>query len=292
LEFEQPCLVAQSLAAACVHDEWTHLFLFPTEKYIKEHPETPVKSLLEIAQELRNDPEILGAIKPEDPLNKISEGLLKRVPDRLVPYLAQYRVQPTQEDLEKKTKEMMQTSALIMGAAQNPAKAEGIDFLMMHGVTLGLFYQTFLKQDWISLHNKKRLLEWKVWSDAVNYAGNVCPVLYTERITDYIPKRPQDGWPELIHRAIIYGDDGHASKITRALLATEGLGEPEPGFPLKKSDFVKIAHLTLDAIERLVKPGEFQSPETTVRWVRWCGLDGAWDNFPDLEKPQDEVAVS
>jgi hypothetical protein len=298
LEFNQPCLVAEALAAGCVHDEWPRDFIFPAEDYIKANPDTPSKPLLEIVEAMHRDPKIANAVTPEDPLNKIL-GLLSKVGKDLVPYLAQYQVQPTPAALQQAATDMMHTCAYIIGAAQHPDKVEAIDFVMLHMSTLGIFYPTFLAQDWISDANKARLLRWKAWGDAVMYAGCGAPALYPERIREYVPKRAGDGWPELCHRANVYPDDGHVCKVVRAVLNIGGLPEPREGFPIRKEDFVKVAHLTLDSVERMMEPGGVKIPDkikktvgeemgqdeeilrVMVRWVRWGGVEGAWDYFPD-----------
>lgn len=308
LEFHQPCLVAESLAAACIHDDWPVLFLLPTEKYLRANPDTLSQSLLSVVNDLYRDPVIFNAVKPEDPLNKISDGLLARVSEELLPHLAKFQVKPTPEDLAKKTAETIHVSAYILGAAQNPQKLEALDFVMMHMTTLSVFYPTFMKQDWISNENKKRLLEWKGWSDAVMYAGCGCPRLYPKRITNYAPKKPQDGWREIILRANAYGDDGHTSKLIRSLLNVETESEPfygTEGFPLRKEDVFKIAHITMDSVERMLEPGYYKMTERVrqmyavgcgqddevvrviVRWVRWCGVEGAWADVPDIENPEE-----
>ena len=301
--------MAESLAAACIHDDWPALFLLPAEKYLRNHPDTPSQSLLSVVEDMYRDPVISNAVKPEDPLNKISDGLLARVSNELLPHLAKFRVKPTPEDLAKRTAETVHVSAYILGAAQNPKKLEALDFVMMHMTTLSVFYPTFMKQDWIGNENKARLLEWKGWSDAVMYAGCGCPRLYPKRITNYQPKRPQDSWREIIHRANAYGDDGHTSKLIRSLLNVETESEPfygAEGFPLRKEDVFKLAHITMDSVERMLEPGYYKMTERVrqmyavgcgqddevvrviVRWVRWCGVEGAWADVPDIENP-DEV---
>ncbi|OJI99511.1 hypothetical protein ASPVEDRAFT_126175 [Aspergillus versicolor CBS 583.65] len=300
LEFNQPLLVAEALAAGCVHDDWPSSFLFPTEKYQETHPGIESKSMLEVMDDLHNDPVISNAVQLTDPLNKISDGLLAKVCDELVPYLARYRVTPTDDELYQQTVHMVHTCAYMVGAAQCPGKVAALDFVMLHTLTLSIFYTTFLAQEWISNENKARLLQFKVWGDLVTYAGCGCATLYPDRITGYRPKRPDQGWKELVHRANIYGDDGHISKVTRALLHAESLPDPCPGFPLCKDDFIRIAHLSLDSVERMLEPDQYRVPEkirkevgeemgqdeevirVMVRWVRWCGVDGAWDEFPDL----------
>ncbi|KAF7513643.1 hypothetical protein GJ744_007694 [Endocarpon pusillum] len=310
LEFHQPCLVAESLAAACIHDDWPVLFLLPAEKFFQSNPETQSECLLSIIDDLRNDPIVSNAVKPSDPPNKIRHGLLKRASKELIPHLAKFQVSPTPQDLAKKTVETIQVSAYLCGAAQNPDKVEAIDFIMMHMTTLSIFYPTFMEQDWISNENKKRMLEWKGRSDAVIYAGCGCPRLYAERIINYTPKRPQDGWQEVIQRANRYADDGHTSKLIRALLNAGNISEPilnAPGLPLNKGDFFKIAHMVIDAVERMLQPGYYKMTERVrkiyavgrgqhdevvrifARWVRWCGLEGAWDDVPDLEEKAGEM---
>lgn len=301
--------MAESLAAACIHDEWPQFFLFPTQEHARANEQKESKTLLDVLNDLRQDKEISSAVKQSDPINKISDGLLSRVCAQIVPYLAQFQVQPTPEDLKRRMTEMMHTCAYMVGAAQHPGKIEALDFVMMHTVTLSIFYPTFMEQEWISNHNKKRLLEWKAWSDAVMYAGCGCPPLYSERLTDYTPKQPQDGWPELAHRANVYRDDGHASKLIRALFALYHGEEPLDSFPLARKDFLTMAHMTLDSVERMEEPGKQKVPDritktiaeemgqddeivrVMVRWVRWCGVEGAWDEFPDLDGVKVEIAA-
>ncbi|KAL2850275.1 hypothetical protein BJY01DRAFT_261727 [Aspergillus pseudoustus] len=301
LEFNQPLVVAEALAAGAVHDPWPHSFLFPVEKLIQEHPEIPSKTMLQVMEEVHSDPVIRTAVKLTDPINKISDGLLARVCNELIPYLAQYRVvAATTEELEKHMIDMVHTCAYMVGGAQHPGKVEAVDFVMLHTLTLSIFYRTFMDQDWIASENKARLLNLKVWSDIATYAGCGCPKLYADRITEYVPKRPSHGWGELAHRACVYGDDGHISKVTRALIFADGLPDPRPDFPLRKEHFIKIAHLGLDSVERMLDTGEYKVPDKIrkvvgeemgqdeeivrvfTRWVRWCGVEGAWDEFPEL----------
>ncbi|KAL4945005.1 hypothetical protein BDV06DRAFT_219813 [Aspergillus oleicola] len=301
LEFHQPLLVAEALAAGCVHDDWPNSFLFPTEELQKDNPNAPSKSMLQIMDELHSDPIIRDAVELSDPINKISDGLLAKACDDIVPYLAQYHVNPTLDALQQQTTDMIHTCAYMVGAAQHPGKVEALDFVMLHTLTLSIFYQTFLAQNWISNENKARLLHFKVWGDLVTYAGCGCATLYPDRIRQYIPKKPNHKWEELIHRASVYGDDGHISKVIRALLHAESLPDPRPGFPLQNEDFIKIAHLSLDSVERMLEPDQYRVPDkirkevgeemgqheeiirVMVRWVRWCGVAGAWDEFPDLK---------
>ena len=303
LEFKQPSLVAETLAAACVHDNWPKDFLLPTEEYVRSNADVPSETLLSILDSLQRDPEITSAVKDTDPFNKIRDGLLKRVgAKQLVPYLSRFQVQPTPEDLQRKMEDMMRTCAYMMGAAQRPGKRERVDFVLLHNVTLSVFYPVILSQDWLTNEEKARLLEAKARVDAVMYASCRCPTLYPERVVDYAPRRPTDGWKELFHRSIVHRDEGHVVKLIRSLYSLEALGETAEGFPVRKRDFVKIAHMAVDSVESAFETGGHKMPEEVaqgvvervgqggemvkwnlMRWVYYGGLNNAWDYVPDLK---------
>jgi oxidoreductase AflY len=214
IEFQQPSLVAEALAAACVHENWPKTFLVPSEEYVRSttREEVQSSSLLHILDSLRHDPAIASGVKDTDPFNKIPNGFLKRVtPEQLVPYLGQFQVKPEPEDLQRRMSDIMYTSAYKMSAAQRPGKREAMDFVLLHSATLAVFYPAILAQDWLSDYDKSRLLEAKAGVDAVMYAGCRCSVLYPSRIVDYVPRRPGDGGEELFHR-----DESHAVKLIRA----------------------------------------------------------------------------
>ncbi|KAF2800324.1 hypothetical protein K505DRAFT_370324 [Melanomma pulvis-pyrius CBS 109.77] len=305
LEFQQPSVVAEALASACIHDNWPKNILLPTEEYVRSNVRTITKPLLQTLESLRSDPVIGLGVKASDPFNKTRDGLLKRVPaDHLVPYLSQFQVKSEAQDLQRKLKEMMQTCAYMTGAAQQPRKLEAIDYVLLHSVTLSIHYPAILALDWLSDHDKARLLEAKGRMDALTYAGCGSPRLYSERIRDYVPKYPDHGWPELFQRAVVYRDEGHVAKLIRGLYGLVQLDETAivPDLPIWRTDFVKIAHMVLDSSERLVNPNGSMLPDKVAdamasqiglggemvvnnrkRWVFYCGVDQAWQFFPDLE---------
>lgn len=305
LEFQQPSVVAEALASACVHDNWPKNVLLPTEEYVRSNVGTPTKPLLQALESLRGDPVIASGVKASDPFNKIRDGLLKRVPeDHLVPCLSQFQVKPEAQDLQRKLVEMMQTCAYMTGAAQQPGKFEAIDYVLLHSVTLSIHYAAILALDWLPDHDKARLLEAKGRMDALTYAGCGSPRLHPERIRNYVPKYPDHGWPELFQRAITYHDEGHVAKLIRGLYGLEQLDKTTilPELPIQKPEFVKIAHMVLDSAERLVNFNSSILPNKVAdamasqvglggdmvvnnrrRWVFYCGLDQAWQFFPDLK---------
>ncbi|KAI0199064.1 hypothetical protein F4808DRAFT_471969 [Astrocystis sublimbata] len=305
LEFDQPDLVAEALAAACIHDNWPKAFLLPAEEYARSNMEgLPSKSLLQLLESLRADPEIASAVKSSDPFNKIPDGFLKRVSaTKLASFLGKFRVEATEKDCRHKMAEMMHTCAYMTGAAQRPSKLEAVDFVLLHSATLTVFYPAILSLDWLSNMEKARLIEAKARVDAVMYAGSGCPALYPRRIIEYTPRHPRDGWPELFHRSIVYRDEGHAAKLIRALFGLERLEDPTPDFPITKEEFLKIAHMAMDSIERTQEPdGNKVIPNDVAeavvnrvgfggemvvgnmaRWVFYGGLDSSWNYVPNSD---------
>lgn len=304
LEFDQPSIVAEALAGACVHDNWPKSFLLPTERYIQSNPFTPTKPLLQTLQDMREDLVIATGVKATDPSNKIPDGLLKRVSaDHLTPYLSQFQLKPTLTSLSDSLSEMMHTSAFVLGAMQMPGKREAIDFVQLHSVTLMVFYPAILALEWLSDAEKARLLEMKGRVDMILYAGCGSPALHPERVTAYVPTHPDHGWPELCHRANISRDEGHLAKLIRALYSLEALDDKEiPDLPVKKADFIKIAHMALDSTERAMEPHGCKMPEqisekiaggiglggdmvvdNLKRFVLYSGLDKAWQYVHDVE---------
>ncbi|RMZ78669.1 hypothetical protein DV738_g3766, partial [Chaetothyriales sp. CBS 135597] len=296
-------LIAEALAGACVHENWPKTFLIPTEEYARTHPSEVSRSMLELVEGLSENADIASGTKETDPFNKIPDGFLKRVtPAQLVPYLARFQVQPEPIDLREKMADMMHTTTYMLAAAQRPGKQAAMDFVTLHAVTLAVFFPAILAQPWLSNAEKARLLEATVRVDAVMYASTGCPRLYANQVVNYTPRRPSDGWTELIHRANVYHDEGHAVKLIRSLYALEQLDLP-PGFPITKQDFFQIAHMSMDSIERAMDQDEGNTVSKEVaagvlkrlgrggdmvvanmtRWVFYGGLPNAWRHVPDLK---------
>ncbi|KJK60766.1 Protein of unknown function DUF4243 [Aspergillus parasiticus SU-1] len=305
LEFQQPFLAAECLASTCMHPPYPAEFLTATEQHVECNGRPRSLPILSIAEGMRLDPVVATAVGPEDGNNRIADALLKRALKELIPHLSYFQVEPTEHDLARKTAEILQASAYICGAAQHPRKVEALDFVMLHSLTAAVFFPTIIKQEWISIETRARLLEWKGRSDLITYAALGCPKLYPDRITGYQPKQAATGWSDVVQRARVYQDDGHACKVIRALMCAENVCQPfegEEGFPLKKADFLTVAHMTMDSVERMSDPNWVRQTEKVkqmsaqgrgqhsqvsaimLRWVRWCGTEGAWDDFPDLEE--------
>lgn len=148
--------------------------------------------------------------------------------------------------------------------------------------------------------------------DMLIYAASGCPVLYPSRVRDYIPKVPGE-WSGVLKRARRYPDDGHTAKLIRAILAASELPSSSSSSPiLRQKDFLTIAHMAMDSVEVMLEPGydipaamrelyisrlgvDEEVARIVARFVRWCGVEGAWDDFPDLglsgDKGEEEVVA-
>jgi hypothetical protein len=284
VEFEQPAIVAEALAETAVHSVWIKPFLFGAEKAAKENgiPEKTLVKILEDAvadEKLRNSPHV-------DDSNKVRDGVLVRAPDEMMKYASQYVVKP--EQLEKKTAEMINfngtfslcynstmltITAYFTGAAQRPDKIPKIDFFFMHCINCSIFFPALMDAPWISTESKCRLLEWKGRMDVALYISRGSPVLRLNEIKDYKPKRPTDDWNELFERINVFPDDGHGSKLVRALANGQKICEKyegSDGFMIHGLLWLKLANLVVDSVE-----------DQEIHWVRSAGFDKAWEKIPD-----------
>jgi hypothetical protein len=268
VEFHQPAIIAEALAQAACHDNWLGRLMLPAEKAAATRADAGSKSIVELLNEIRGDSQVGTAVRFEDG-NKIRDGLLARAEDRMIDYLAQVRVKP--EDLERKTAEMTNACIYYTGGAQRSDRMVKYDFYYIHCVNSSIFWSSFLKQDWLSEANKVRLLEWKIRLDLTMYASRKSPEIRLDLVRGYKPQRPS-GWDEIQSRVCALPDDGHASKLVRAIAHGEKICQPyqnDDAFPLRGSDWLQLGHMAIDSVE-----GGGDS------WVRSAGFDEAWKDVP------------
>ncbi|KAM3414892.1 hypothetical protein BST61_g10035 [Cercospora zeina] len=266
IEFQQPAIIAEALAQACCHDSWIGKALVPAEEAAKQNGDD--KSIVELLNELRSNKKIFEAPTWSD-VNKIRDGLLVRSPHTLIDIISQVRVKPS--DLDLKTAEMTNAAILYTAGAQNPAKAIKFDFYFMHCVNASIFWPTFNRQTWLSEATKVRLLEWKIRLDLIMYASRKSPEIRLDDIREYVPKKSSN-WEEVFERACKFDDDGHASKLVRAVANGEKVSKPfegKKGFALEGEDWLKIGHMVIDSVET---QGD--------NWIRSAGFDEAWEQVP------------
>lgn len=172
---------------------------------------------------------------------------------------------------------------------------------LRHHVNVCPLFVAINAQDWIPTASKVRLLEWKIRFDLLQYAARACAPVSLETITSYVPKeetrKPTAGtstcsyWKfdlciptlrlydtisllltpptELLPRIHALHDDGHASKLIRAIGICEDVSreyEDKDWLKIKGADlWTKINQLVVDSVE-----GE------GPKWVRGAGEAEAW----------------
>jgi hypothetical protein len=264
VEFHQPAIVAEALAQTAVHGSGMGKLLLPTEQAAQKQSQS--KTIVELLDEIHADEKLRNAPRWSDP-NKIRDGILARAGDRMIHHASQFHVKP--DDLERKTAEHINAVAYFTAGAQRPEFQRKYDFYYVHSVTSSIFFSSFVKQDWLSTEDKVRLLEWKVRMDLAVYASRKSPYIRLEDVRSYKPKQPS-GWDAIHDRVIKLDDDGHASKLIRALAHGQqvcGPYEDREEFRVKHDDWLKMGHMAIDSVEG---PG--------ANWLRSVGFDEAWEN--------------
>ncbi|RMD40963.1 hypothetical protein DV735_g4144, partial [Chaetothyriales sp. CBS 134920] len=280
IEFEQPSIVAEGLAQAATHSSSraTELFEMCEREAEKINPTEPSPPLIDLLNRARENNVLRTAARWEDFANKFKDGVVGRGGAELAPLAAKFRVRP--EEVERRCAEMVNCVAYISGAAQRADKVPKIDFFHMHAVTSSIFLTVMIRQPWISIADKSRLVEWKGRLDIAWYVASGCGKLHQAAIYEYEgqPSGQMD-W-EALYRAInAMHDDGHVAKFVRALKSGEETSRPfehGPGaeaFPIKGEEaWLKLARMTYDST--LEVPVE-------QKWVWGTGFDQAWGAVPN-----------
>ncbi|KEF63694.1 uncharacterized protein A1O9_01672 [Exophiala aquamarina CBS 119918] len=275
VEFKQPAIIVEALAQTATHDNWIAPFLLTAEEKARTSTKKS-KSLVQLIHEAQKNPKLRSSAHWDDG-NKIRDGVLVRAPDEMLELASQWTVKP--EELKQKTAEMIGASIYFTGAAQHPPKKVKFDFYYMHCVNSSIFFSTLIKEPWLSTENKCRILEWKGRIDLALYVSRACPELLLDEIKNYKPKNPEDGWAGIVRRVDALPDDGHASKLVRAIAHGEQACKPYEGeaddvFPLKGNMWELLGHMAIDSVEG--------SREDS--WVRSAGFEQAWQNVPERAK--------
>jgi hypothetical protein len=277
VEFKQPAIIAEALAEAVAHDNWISRFLLPAEKAAKETKAK--KSLVQLLDEIHADKKLSTAAQWKDG-NKICDGIIARAGQEMINYAAQYTV--SEDELEEKTAEMINTSVYFTAAAQHPPKEIKFDFYFMHCVNSSIFYTAFLQAPWISTANKVRLLEWKGRMDLAMYASRRSPPLLLDEVRNYEPKKENQSWDDIFRRVTEHEDDGHAVKLVRAIRHAQVASEKyegREGFRIGGDMWLKIGNMAIDSVEGCEK-------EDGKSWVRSAGFEEAWEKFQDRPRAQ------
>lgn len=283
IEFELPGIVAEGLAQAASHNP-THLAAFfqRAEALAAKMEAEPRAPLVELYHEMRTNHTIATAARVSDGPWRVRDGVLGRAREEMARLAAQFRVKPTEEDVERATAEMISCASWICATAHKSGKERKIDFFLMHSVTSSLFSTVLGRQPWISLADKARLVEWKTRLDLVLFAACGAPELRDENLADYEPVASKGmDWRQLYRALNGHHDDGHVAKFVRAIKNGEQVAarfEKEPGaehtFPVKGDAWLKVAQICFDST----------TPFHTIekKWVWGVGFDAMWSEVPDF----------
>lgn len=255
VEFKQPAIIAEALAMAAAHDAWLAPYFHGAEKAAGTIGKPGMKSIVTLLDDIRADKKLSTAADWGDG-NKIRDGILKRAPNEMIKHASQFTVEPAK--LTEKTAEMTNAAVYFTGGAQHPPKQVKFDFYYMHCVNCSIFFSTFLKQAWISEHNKIRLLEWKVRLDLCMYASRRSPKPLLEEITNYHQQQPSS-LDEVIKRVVEHDDDGHAAKLVRAIAHGGEVSKPyeeRENFKIKNGMWLQLEHM-----------GKWSTPPSLPTWL-------------------------
>ncbi|RAH41253.1 questin oxygenase tpcI [Aspergillus brunneoviolaceus CBS 621.78] len=281
IEFQQPTLIAEALAQAAAHDDShiSRLFEACEAQAAIAYPPAHPKPLVQLLREARATEAIRSAPRWEDFGNKMRDGVVGRALLEMAAIGSQFTVKPDERELQRRTAEMISVCAYMAGASQRPGRKRKIDFFYMHTLTSSLFFSVLIRQDWIGLADRVRLVEWKGRLDLAWYVVSGSAELHDDAITDYHDDFSADmGWKELYAAVNKEHDDGHVAKMIRALKNGQEAARPfeaeyPDAFPVKGDMWLKIARMALDTTKDW---------PTDQKFVNFTGFDMGWKIRPDL----------
>ncbi|KAJ5562985.1 hypothetical protein N7461_001746, partial [Penicillium sp. DV-2018c] len=269
LEFNQPAIVAEGLAQAAVHEDWIgREYFLPAEKKAGGIGKPGQKSLLQLLNEIRADKALVESAHWSD-TNKIRDGVLRRAPEQMLKYAAQFTV--SEDQVAERVADMINTVVYYTAAAQRPTKQMRLDFFYIHCVNSSIFLSKIVNLPFLDQKAKLRLLEWKGRMDLVMYTSRGSPNLLLDEIASYPIK---EDWPQIFARSIAHSDDdGHLAKLARALANGEKVCQPfedkNPEMPIKGDMWLRIGNMAVDCTSK-EEAGDSM-------WIRSTGFDEAWE---------------
>jgi hypothetical protein len=281
IEFELPSLVAEGLAQAASHDPMYIDVFFRRAEELAATESITRKPLVQLYHQCHTNEKIRTAARLPDGPWRVRDGVLGRAMDEIVQVAAQFQVEPTAQAIEAATAEMISCAAYACAAAHKPGKERKIDFFLMHCVTSSIFVSVMVRQPWISLQDKARLVEWKARLDLVWYAACAAPELREHNLSGYQPTLSRNmTWSNLYQHLNRHHDDGHVAKFVRAIKNGEQASAPFDDdtaaaafLPVRGDAWLKIAQMCYDSTILHV--------DAEKKWVWGVGFDRMWDVVPD-----------
>jgi hypothetical protein len=243
---------------------------------------TPLAKLI---NDIRSNTKLVNSPHESDG-NKVRDGILVRAGAEMIAEAKKWWIprsstdgKITEQALQRGLAEMINTCVWFAGAAQRSDREVKFDFFYMHCVNLSVFYRALMSSSWIDLEDRARLLEMKARTDLALYVSRGSPELRGDEINNYTPRTSTgklDSWESVIARVTaLPNDDGHASKLIRALKGGEEVCVPwekelkEDEMPVRGNMWLKLANMAIDSVEA-----------GGPKWVRNVGWDSAWEDVP------------
>ena len=285
VEFGLAGVVAEGLAHAASHpsgrlgDLYERANRLAAAERAEEREKTP---LVELYRAVRASPTLRTAIHPSDGPRWLENGVIGRALEEMAQVAAQFRVEPTEDGVERAMAEMISCAAWAAGAAESGFTGSRgtnggrkMDFFGMHGVTSSLSVTAMVRQPWISISDKARLVERKTRLDLACYIASGTPELRARNVLGYEPTLSKSilDWGALYAAVRGEHDDGHAAKFVRAIKNGEDVTaqfNQEPGvanlLPVREGSWFCLAQLCYDT----TATGRVEVAE---KWVWGIGLD-------------------
>jgi hypothetical protein len=283
VEFELPGIIAEGLAQAAVHDSANLEGFYRETEKLAASPGTPLKPLVALYDEVRATPKIRTAARLQEGPVRVRDGVLGRASSEIAGVAARWRIAHDEKALERAAAEMINVAAYSAGAAQRAGKTRRIDFFHMHNVNASIFFTALIRQPWITLADKVRLVERKARTDLVWYAASAAPELRPEYIGEYSPTHSAGveagDWQRLYRLVNVAHDDGHLAKFVRALKNGENVsrvfetGEGAADFPVKGDAWFRLAQVAYDSTLNQAEDD---------KWIWGAGFDPLWAKVPAL----------
>ncbi|KAH8434572.1 questin oxidase family protein [Aspergillus melleus] len=272
IEFNQPAIIAEALAQAAIHEDWSGpRFLWPAEKLAGGIGKPGKKTLLQILEEIRGDENLTRSAHWEDG-NKMRDGVLRRAPDEMLKYAAEFTV--SEDQVEEKLAEMTNAVVYYSSAAQNPPKQVKFDFFLIHCLNSSIFFSKIVSLPFLDIKTRLRLLEWKGRLDLLLYVSRGAPQLLVDEVTTYPASK---SWETIFKHCVAHpSDDGHLPKLARAVAHGEDVCRKfesqatERGLKITGDMWLRIGNMVMDSTSD-------QGP----LWVRSTGFKEAWAEFPE-----------
>ena len=177
---------------------------------------------------------------------------------------------------------MINCAAWTCGGCLKKGKEPKIDFFLMHNVTASLALTVLIRQPWITIQDKARLVEHKARLDLVWYAASAAPEIVHENLSGYEATASKGwDWKRLYEAVNEHHDDGHVAKFVRSCKNGEEVCGAFEGtdagavFPVRGGEWLKLAQMCYDSTHMFV--------DGQKKWVWGAGFDPMWKDVRDVE---------